>query len=187
MKKKNTDAGLRSNTNMRGRVQVVAVSALFCALSIVFGKYLAISVGPVLRFSFENLPILMSGVLFGPAAGLCVGVVADLLGCVLVGYTINPIITLGAASIGLLSGLLYRLFSRLPLFLRLLFSVILSHVIGSVLIKTWGLSAFYDMPFYLLLLWRLLNYAIVGAAECAIFYYLMRHKAVKTQIERLKR
>ena len=168
-------------------VQTLAVSALFCALSIVFGKYLAISIGPTLRFSLENLPIILGGVLFGPIVGLLIGVLADLLGCVLVGYAINPIITLGAAVIGILAGESYRLSSRLPLFLRLFLSVILSHVIGSVLIKTWGLAAFYDMPFYLLLCWRLLNYAIVGAVECALLYYLMRNKAFSRQTERLQR
>ncbi|MBE6590073.1 MAG: folate family ECF transporter S component [Ruminococcaceae bacterium] len=184
---KRTETKHHSSARIRRGIQVLAVSALLCALSIVFGKYLAISVGPVLRFSFENLPILMGGVLFGPLAGLFVGVVADLVGCVLVGYTINPIITLGAACIGFFGGLLYRLFSRVPLFPRLLLSVIISHVIGSVLIKTWGLAAFYDMPFYLLLLWRLLNYTVVGGAECALFYYLMKHKAVSRQLERLQR
>lgn len=167
--------------------QVLAVSALFCAFSIVFGKYLAISVGPVLRFSFENLSVILGGVLFGPFVGLLIGVVADLVGCVLVGYAINPIVTLGAACIGFLSGFLYRFFSRLPLSLRLFLSVILSHVIGSVLVKTWGLAAFYDMPFYLLLCWRLLNYAIVGACECALLYYLMKNKAFGRQVQRLQR
>ena len=168
-------------------IPTLAVSALFCALSIVFGKYLAISVGPVLRFSLENFPLILGGVLFGPVVGLLIGVLSDLVGCILVGYTINPIITLGAAAIGFLSGALYRLFSRLPLFLRLSLSVILSHVIGSVLIKTWGLAAFYDMPFYLLLVWRLLNYVIVGAVECALLGCLMKNRAFCRQIQRLQR
>ena len=168
-------------------IRTLAVSALFCALSIVFGKYLAISVGPVLRFSFENLSVILGGIVFGPWIGLLIGTVADLVGCLLVGYAINPIVTLGAACIGLLSGLLYRLFSHLPLFWRLFLSAILSHVVGSVLIKTWGLAAFYDMPFYLLLGWRFLNYAIVGAAECVLLYSLLKSKAFRQQAERLQR
>ena len=168
-------------------LEVLIFSAFLAALSIVFGKYLAFSIGPVLRFSFENLPVIMGGVLFGPAVGLLIGVVADLVGCVLVGYAINPIVTLGAAMIGLCSGLFYRVCSRFPQLPRLAVAVTVSHLAGSVLIKTWGLAAFYDMPFLLLLLWRLLNYAIVGCAECALLYYLLSHRAIRSRLERLRR
>ena len=79
----------------------LCLSALLAALSIVLGKYLSIST-PLFRLSFENLPILMAGIFLGPLAGGIVGGVADLLGCVLVGYTINPIITLGGILVGVL-------------------------------------------------------------------------------------
>ena len=172
---------------LRGGLHTLAVSALFAALSILFGKYLAIPVGPTLRFSFENLPVIMGGILFGPIIGLLIGAVADLVGCILVGYAINPIVTVGAAAIGLCSGVLYRVCQRFPLLVRVLLTVIPSHFIGSVLIKTWGLAAFFDMPFYLLLLWRLLNYVLVGGVECMLITYLMKHKAVGRQLERLSR
>ena len=68
----------------------LVVCAFLVALSIVCGKFLAIPVGEILRFSFENLPILFAGLAFGPVAGALVGVCADLLGCVLRGYAINP-------------------------------------------------------------------------------------------------
>ena len=66
--------------------------ALFIALSIVLGKQLSFTAGPF-RISFENLTVLMAGIFFGPLAGLTVGACADLFGCLLVGYAINPIIT----------------------------------------------------------------------------------------------
>lgn len=168
-------------------LHTLVFSAFLAAMSIVLGKYLAIPVGPVLRFSFENLPVMMGGILFGPVAGLLIGVVADLVGCLLVGYAINPIVTMGAAVIGLCSGLLYRVCSRFPLLPRLFIAVIASHLLGSVLVKTWGLAAFYDMPFLLLMLWRLLNYVIVGGAECALLYYLLSRRAIRDRLERLQR
>ena len=168
-------------------LHALVFSAFLAAMSIVFGKYLAIPVGPVLRFSFENLPVILGGVLFGPVAGLLIGTVADLFGCVLVGYAINPIVTLGAAAVGLCSGLCFRICSRFPLLPRLLVAVTVAHLIGSVLIKTWGLAAFFDMPFPLLLLWRLLNYGVVGIAESALLYYLLSHRATRSRLERLQR
>ena len=168
-----------------GHLRVLASASFLVALSIVCGKYLAIPVGTVMRFSFENLPILLAGMMLGPAMGVLTGVVADLLGCILVGYAINPAVTLGAAAIGLLGGLCYRLFAKLPRFPQILISVFAAHLIGSVLIKTWGLAVFYDMPFYLLLLWRALNYAIVGLAESLLLYYLLKNKTIRCLFETL--
>ncbi|MBQ9773763.1 MAG: folate family ECF transporter S component [Clostridia bacterium] len=168
---------------LKGGLQRLAVCALLSALSIVCGKYLAINLGPVMRFSFENLPILLAGISMGPVSGALVGLVADLLGCVLVGYTVNPLVTLGAVSIGLIGGLSYRLTGKLPFAVRVCASVVLAHLTGSVLIKTWGLAAFYDMPFYLLMAWRALNYLIVGSAEFGLLYFILKNRAIKRLLD----
>ena len=168
-------------------LKALACAALFASLSIVCGKYLAIPVGQILRFSFENLPILLAGMAFGPVAGAVTGVVADLVGCLMVGYEINPIVTLGAACIGLTGGLLYWLCKKLPLPLRTGISVFGAHLIGSVVIKTFGLSQFYAMPFFVLMGWRGLNYLIVGVLEWILLWILFRNKALQGQLERMKR
>ena len=176
----------RSQKKASQKVQVLAVAALFSALSIVFGKVLTYSpADTILRFSFENLPILLAGIAFGGFVGALTGVVADLAGCLLVGYAINPLITLGAALIGFFGGGLFLLFQRLPLMWRLLFSVLLSHLLGSVLVKTFGLAVYYDMPFYVVLLWRLLNYTIVAVAEWLVLYVILKNTAIRRQLEKL--
>lgn len=165
----------------------VALSML-AAISIILGKYLAFGIGNVLRFSFENLPISFAGIAFGPIAGALVGAVADLVGCLLVGYEINWLVTLGAVAVGLISGLSAVVLKKfLPRFevLRITVSVLAAHIIGSVLIKTVGLAAYYSMPFHILMLWRLLNYAIVGGLECLLLIPLMRSRGVKREIARI--
>lgn len=159
-------------------LKILTLSAMLAALSIVMGKFLAINAGEVLRFSFENLPILFSAYAFGPLVAIAVGVVADLVGCLMVGYTINPLVTLGAALIGGGSGVIFYIGKKFKLStpLNICLGVFLGHIIGSVLIKTVGLAAFYQMPFGVLLLWRLLNYAIIGALETVILYFLLRNR-----------
>ncbi len=169
-----------------GSMSVLVAVSLLAAMSIVCGKYLAFGVGQVLRFSFENLPVMLAGIMFGPVAGLVTGVVADLVGSMMVGYAINPIITVGAGAIGALSGIMYRLVKKSPI-PALALAVAVSHLVGSVVIKTFGLSAFYDMPFLLLMAWRALNYAIVGSVEFALICVIMKNKAVSTMLARLKR
>ena len=169
-------------------LKVLCQLAMLTAISIVAGKYLAIGVGTVLRFSLENLPIIFSGLAFGPTAGLLVGVVADLVGCLLVGYEINPIVTVGAAFIGLLSGTAKCIphKSRGGLWLTVILGESLAHLIGSVVVKTFGLAVYYDMPFMILMLWRLLNYALIGALETVLIYALLKNRAVQREINTIK-
>ena len=174
-----------SKKRLSGNLQLLAVSAFLAALSIICGKYLALSLGTVLRFSFENLPILLAGMMFGPFVGMTVGVVADLLGCVMVAYAINPLVTIGAACIGFLGGVLFRVTKRLPLLWQTCVTVILTHLVASVLVKTFGLAQYYDMPFHIVLLWRLLNYVVVGVAEWLLLYTVLKNQALRRRFEAL--
>ncbi len=169
-------------------IKILACAALLSALSIAMGKYLQIPVGNVMRFSLENTPIILGGMLFGPFVGMFIGAVADLVGCLMVGYDINIVVTLGAASIGFVSGLAYMIFNRFNVnyYVKIIFSVIIAHIVGSVVIKTIGLAVFYDMKIYILMLWRLLNYVIVGAIECLILGYLLKNKAFLRQVGSIK-
>ena len=183
----------REKSNMgrsaaRGYMQKLVVCALLVAISIVMGKYAQIPVGQALRFSFENFPIILCGFAFGPLWGAVVGIVADLVGCILVGYAINPIITLGAAAVGAVSGvvgLCRRAVLREKLLLWVALAEILSHLCGSVAIKTFGLASFYSMPLWELMLWRLLNYTIVATAEIFIMYYLLKNRMFSANINKL--
>jgi len=176
-----------SKTQKKMPLAVFVAAALLAALSIVLGKYLAIRVGDTLRFSFENLPILLSGMAFGPVVGMLTAVAADLIGCLMVGYAINPIVTLGGALIGLLGGVLFRHLQKPPFSVRVGLSVLVAHFVGSVVVKTLGLSAFFSLPLWELMLWRLLNYAVVGGAEALLLYVILKSKAIRTQLDAIRR
>ena len=158
---------------MKFTPKLISRIALFSAISLVFGKFLAFNIGEWFRLSFENLPIILAGYLFGIPAGAVCGIVADLVGCLLRGYSINPIITLGAAAIGALSGMFGRKgIIKTP---RLWLSVAVAHITGSVIIKSFGIHLFYSTP-YAALLWRIPSYAAVAAAEYIIIRILMNNK-----------
>ena len=106
----------------------------------------------------------------------------------MVGYTINPIVTLGAAAIGAVSAICHTLLKKIGInsALNTALSVAVAHVVGSVLIKTFGLAAFYSLPIWALMLWRLLNYVIVGAVEAALLIVLMRNKEILRLLSEIK-
>ena len=169
----------------RSSVRILVTLSALSAIGIILGKFLAFNVTEFMRFSLENITIIFSGIVFGPMLGAVVGAVQDLVGCLAIGYTINPIITLGSASIGAASGGLWLLLRKLPLTVRLAFSVSLSHLLGSVFIKSVGLAVFYYLPFEATVLWRLLNYTIVGAAEIFLLHLLFKSKQLLSQINKI--
>ncbi len=170
-----------------GNLRVLCAAALLIALSVVLGKYLAVST-PIFRFSLENLPILMAGIFFGPVIGGVVGVIADLIGCVVMSFTVNPLITLGAALVGAIAGLVAFLFTRggekpLRPFVVCL-AVGLAHAVGSMTVKTIGLAIFASVPTDKLL-WRIPLYLVIGTVECILLVLLTRNKLFTGQLSRL--
>ena len=155
--------------------------ALLAAISIVLGKFLAFNIGDWFRFSFENLPILFCGYLFGAPSGILCAVSADLIGCLLRGYAINPIITLGAAASGALAGVFGKKGCLHKPLLSL--SVASAHLAGSILLKSVGIHIFYATP-YAALLWRLPSYAAVALLEYTIIRILLANKGFANLLEK---
>lgn len=169
------------------KLKMTVALAMLSAISIVCGKYLSLGVGEFMRFSLESMPIIFAGLAFGPLAGGAVGIVADLVGCLMVGWVPIPWVTVGAGAIGVISGganLLLKK-TKLPFPIAMGISVFASHFIGSVLIKTIGLADFYGVPYTTVMLWRVLNYLIIGALDGAIVYFLLNNKGVRMQIKEL--
>ena len=182
----------RKRIPLFGSLQGLCFSALLTAMSIVLGKFLQIPnpFQEFIRISFENLPILMAGITLGPIVGAVVGIVADLIGCLLYGYAINPIITIGAASVGIVSGLISYIIKN-PLVVKVVASIVPAHIVGSVLIKSAGLAMWYlekyGLGYWEFVAWRLLNYTLVATAEGIIIYLLLKNKAFRNQIERMRK
>ena len=171
-----------------GNIRVMAVAALLTALSIVLGKYLAVNVTDSLRISFENLPILMAGLFFGPLIGGVVGAAADMIGCFLVGYSINPIITLGAFLIGVISGIIgmYAFpgkenWRATP---RVFLPVALSHIICSMGIKSLGIIVYFDTPWEILIM-RVPIYIFTAAVEGYLIMLLFRNRNFSGLLSRI--
>ena len=168
--------------NTKNSTRTLTVLALLIAMSIVFSRVLSISTGFV-RFNLGSLPVLLAGIVFGPGAGFAVGALADMIGGILAGYAINPLITLGAASIGLVSGWLWQTLHALRLGQRLLLSVVAAHVVGSILINSLALHIFYGYAWSVLAA-RVPNALILTAVNTVLLRLLMENKAVMAAVKK---
>lgn len=183
-----------------GNIRVLCVSALLCGISIVLAwvckTYLTlVFLGSGVRITFENLPIILSGLWFGPWVGASVGFAADFISTALSQYGlggINPLITLGATMCGMTAGLISRYVCRRESVGQSVLAVFASHAVGSGLCKTLGLYLYH---FYVAVTWgdvtfsslwlRLPTYLFIAAVECVICIILQKNGALKRQIERM--
>lgn len=184
MSTNNKEMSFKSNIRLFGNVRVLVISALFIAMSIVLGKLLAFNIGNSIRISFENLPVLMAGIFFGPLIGAVVGMGADIIGCLIVGYSINPIITLGVVCVGFVSGLLAQLIKTDKIPLRIYPSVLIAHAIGSMIVKSIGLYIYFHTPMPVLLT-RIPIYTVTGIVEATIIIILLSNKAFSNELKKV--
>ncbi len=158
-------------------VKSLTAAAMLCAISVVIGifckNFLNFANG-LFRITFENLPIILSGICFGPVVGGMVGVATDLISYLLSSqvYPPNILVTVGAGVIGAMSGIL----SRIPLksnTVRIVLSVSGAHLLGSMVIKTAGLYSYYGVA----VLVRVPLYLVIGGIEATLLCLLYRRKS----------
>ena len=167
-----------------GSVRTLTVAAMLTAMSVVIGifckNFLNFGNG-LFRITFENLPIIISGVLFGPAVGGAVGAISDILSYILStqSFAISPIVTLGATLVGVVSGLVSRLMinrGRVP---RIALSAALAHIAGSIIVKSIELYIYYGVA----VLYRIPLYAVIATVEIIIICQLYKNKAFRQLLD----
>lgn len=87
--------------------KILVRAGLLVALSIILTRFFSIMPTPQLRIGFGQIPILLSGFLYGPVVGACVGAIADIVGVSLMPQgTIHLGFTLSSMLTGLIPGLI---------------------------------------------------------------------------------
>ena len=159
----------------------ICVAAMLIAMSVVIGifcKSLLNFFGGMMRITFENLPIIVTGLLFGPIVGAVAGAISDLLSYLLSPqiYMPNFVVTAGAALIGFIPGIISRFIIRKRSVMQITVSVVASHLIGSLIVKTAGLISIYGWGVLL----RIPTYMIIIAAELAVLILLYKKTAFRS-------
>ena len=161
-------------------------AAMLTALSVLIGifckNFLNFGGGRI-RLTFENLPIILAGILFGPVIGSIAGISSDLTSYLLSSqsYPPNIIVTFGAATIGFVSGAISHYVVRKRGTVQIILSTLFSHLIGSVIIKSIGLYQFYGLA----ILWRIPLYLIVIPIETIFLCILFKNSSFQKIINQM--
>ena len=123
---------------MKYTAKKIAYLALITAISVIMNTLTLTVPGSGIAISFTYIPNFLAGYFFGPGAGFIVGVIGDVLGCIIwpKGAWL-PLLTLSAGLMGAIPGLL----RYLPLKTRwhILISYIATYLICSAGINTFTL------------------------------------------------
>ena len=170
---------------MKKRLNTLTLAAMLTAMSVVIGIFCKNFLnfgGGLFRITFENLPIILSGILFGPVIGAVVGVATDMVSYFLSAqvYPPNLIVTLGAATVGLLSGTVSRWIIKKRGYAQIILSGIVAHLAGSVVIKSIGLYQFYGVA----ILWRIPLYIFIISIELLLLCLLYKNASFRKLLEK---
>ena len=176
-------------TNRRIDTKILVFGALLCSISIVIGlickNYFNFMNG-FARVTFENFPIIIAGIWFGPLVGAIVGVISDLATAVLSPpYQPNLLISIAPATIGILSGLLSRYIIKGRKFSHILIITFTVHIVGSILIKT-PILVMMGYPVYVWYI-RIGIYILVASIESYLIYVIVNNRAITSGVERLRK
>ena len=171
---------MRKNKSALSSITTITTSAMLVAMSVVIGifckTFLNFGLG-LFRITFENLPIILSGVLFGPVVGGLVGASSDLVSYLLSGqaYPLNLVVSLGAMSVGIVSGAVSKYIIKKRGTAQIILSGAAAHIIGSMIIKPIGLYQFYGVA----VLWRVPLYLLIAPLEILLLCVLFKRESFR--------
>ena len=184
--RKKRGSNRRGDRRSNDVIKRLVLGAMLAAMSVVIGMFCKNFLnfgGGLLRITFENLPIILAGMFLGPLTGGMVGIVSDLTSYLLSGqiYPPNLIVTLGACSVGVVSGLMAKYVIRTRGLRQIILSGGAAHLIGSMIIKPIGLFQFYQWA----VLIRIPLYLVIAPLEIFLLCVLWKQKSFRRLFEKL--
>ncbi|MDR7870097.1 MAG: folate family ECF transporter S component [Tissierellaceae bacterium] len=169
------------------KTKYLVMAAFLTAISIVLTRFLSVTLPilgglPAIRVGFGKIPIVISGLLFGPMLGGITGVAADLIGML-----INPMgayhpgFTISSMLDGFLPGLFAIYFRNNPrlgqhfTFSRVFVVELVLALLNSIILNTLWLSQILGKGYMLLLPARVINAAVNLPIQAFIVFTIIKH------------
>ncbi len=151
--------------------KTLVLMAALVAVQVVLSRFASITAWNV-KIGFGFVPVMLGGILLGPAGGGIIGMVSDLIGSILFpSGAFFPGFTLTAFLTGVIFGLFLH---KTPNFSRLACAVILNQLICSLLLNTLWISLLYGSSYLALLSTRLLQAVFYVAAQICVGMVLVK-------------
>lgn len=160
----------KSNRKQQWNVSTLVYMALLVAMNLVLTRVFVIELGAY-RISVGSVTTIMAGLWLGPVAGGLCGFSADIIGCFMKGYAINPFITVAAILWGVIPALVKPLFANKTKKMKaagICVSVIITAIISSLILTTAGLVIILGYNFYAIMPGRLVQFVCLIPIYCVL-------------------
>ena len=166
---------MQKNKKMTWDTRTLVFLGLLVAMHIVLVRLVVIDLGSY-RITIGSVCTILAGLWFGPVAGGVSGLVSDVLGCILKGYAINPLITVAAILWGVIPALMRPLMtgSKVKKTGMLWLSVVVTSILATLVFTTAGLVLLLGYNFYAIMPGRIVQWAIMTPIYCvltSVLYY----------------
>ena len=127
-------------------LKMLVVASMLTAIGVVIGIICKtfLDFGGIFRITFENLPIIISGILMGPVVGGLVGAAVDIISALTASQAPLPFVMVGSISVGVISGVVAKYIVKKKGTTQIIFSAAAAHLIGSMIIKPIALFTIYQ-------------------------------------------
>ena len=160
----------KNSYKTRWNVKTLVFMALIVAMHLVLTRVFVIELGAY-RIALGSVCTMLGGLWLGPVAGAVCGLAADLLGCFMRGYAINPLITLAAMMWGLLPALMKPMLadkSKKAKTIGIVVIVTVTSLISSLVLTTAGLVLVQGYNFYAIIPGRVVQFVILVPVYCVV-------------------
>ncbi|SHH17233.1 ECF transporter S component, folate family [Anaerosphaera aminiphila DSM 21120] len=161
--------------------KVLVRASFYAAISIILTRFLSPMIGESIRIGFGPIPIMLSGIFYGPIIGGLVGFVADIVGVLInpMGPSIHPGFTFSSILTGAIPGVMYLIFlknkgKKTDAKLPIIISMVLITVIVNILLNTLWLSQMFGNPFMAQLVIRMPKIIVQFIMETVLMLFLYK-------------
>ena len=164
---------MRKNKKMAWDTRTLVFLGLLVAMHVVLTRLFVIELGSY-RISIGSVCTIIAGLWFGPLAGGVCGFVADILGCILKGYAINPLITVAGVLWGVIPALMRGLVngSKAKKTAMLCVAVVIASILSTLGFTTAGVAWINGGEFWVsvmaILPGRVIQWALLTPIYCVL-------------------
>ena len=152
-------------------ISTIVLIGMLIAMEIVCERLISIPVGDVNRISLGKCVVILAGLWLGPIGGALVGALSDILGALIQGNGISPIITLSSMMWGIIPALTKPVLRKSKNTMKtdiLVVAIIINSVVSTLFLTTWGLITYFGYTLEAILPNRMIQFAALTPMYCVI-------------------
>ena len=171
------------NYKTQSTARNVAVLGIFTALAVVSSMWLTVRVGEFIKISPVFLVVALAGNMYGVLGAVTVAFISDLLQALMAGLGFSPLISAVNVFCAVVFGVALKNSKKFP---RIVFSVLVTQIIGGLVLNTLALHLYFGMPLVPMVYWRALQCGVLIVAQTFVLWLVFSVLDIPSKLKAIK-